>query len=196
MSDQQDRDQRLRCFVGAFLESESAERLAPALRLPARARRVDRSTWHVTLRFLGSIPTISVPEVLDAVGALGGHLLAATVTGFVGLPRAAYARVIAADVVDDGCLAAWAEQLAQRFGPEDRPFRPHVTVARSRQPIRFPQVELAEPVSIRLLAPALYCSHLDPAGAWYQRLGEAEADQPERTTGSGRARTVSTSTDG
>jgi 2'-5' RNA ligase len=133
-------------------------------------RRVDPVTWHVTLKFLGAVPVAAVPQVLAAVESLAGQAVGVKVTGFVGLPRAAYARVVAAEIADDEHLARWAEQLAERFGPEDRPFRPHVTVARSRRPIRFRRYELPEPLRVRLEAPGLYRSHLDASGARYERV--------------------------
>jgi len=164
-------DREMRCFIGAFLEPESAERLAHSLHLPRGLRRVDRASWHVTLKFLGTIPAASVPEVLAAIGTIAGHAIDAQVTCLAGLPRSTYARVVAAELVENADLAAWAGQLAQSFGPEDRPFRPHVTVARSRRPIRFAPVVLPDPIPIRLQAPALYRSHLERAGARYERVG-------------------------
>jgi len=165
--------QTVRCFVGAFLTTESAERLAAGLRLPLGLRKVDRATWHVTLKFLGSIAVDRISEVLDAVEDLNGQSVDATALALIGLPRATYARVVAVEVTEAGRLADWAGRLAERFGAEDRPFRPHITVARSRRSIRFPRVEWREPLPIRLEAPALYRSHLDGQGARYERLGRA-----------------------
>jgi 2'-5' RNA ligase len=159
-----------RCFVGAFLDAPSARRLSGMLVPRLGLRRVDPETWHVTLKFLGAVPVASVPQILAAVESLSGQALKVTVTGFIGLPRAAYARVIAAEIAEDEHLARWAEQLAERFGPEDRPFRPHVTVARSRRPARFRRHELSEPLVVRLEAPGLYRSHLSRDGACYERV--------------------------
>lgn len=166
----ENQESELRCFIGAFLEPDSIERLGLLLQLPAGLRRVDPATWHVTLRFLGLIPAGAVPEVLAAVEALAGHPLEVEATGFIGLPGAAHALVVAVEVAEHPQLAAWANQLAQRFGPADRSFLPHVTVARSRRPLRFLRRELALPLPIRLEAPALYRSHLGRAGARYERV--------------------------
>jgi 2'-5' RNA ligase len=174
-------EQTWRCFVGAFLDASSASRLTGMLVPRLGLRRVDPETWHVTLKFLGSVPVAVVPQVLAAVEALAGHAIEVTVTGLIGLPRAAYARVIAAEIAEDEHLARWAQQLADRFGKEDRPFHPHVTVARSRRPIRFRRHELPEPLVVRLEAPALYRSHLDGSGARYERVtrvGDDEAGLP------------------
>jgi 2'-5' RNA ligase len=166
----EDAEPEIRCFVGAFLAAESAARLEACLRLPPGVRKLQRDSWHVTLKFLGSIEATRIPEVLAAVAALHGQSVDATTGALVGLPRATYARVVAAEVVEPFWLADWANRLAERFGVEDRPFRPHVSVARSRRPIRFSRVELSEPLVIHLDAPALYRSHRDRQGARYERL--------------------------
>jgi 2'-5' RNA ligase len=168
----------IRCFVGAFVAAESAERLAAGLRIPPGLRRIDQSTWHVTLKFLGSIDVHRIPEVLDAVDELHGRPVEAAACALVGLPRASYARVVAVELEEPFWLADWAGRLAERFGPEGRPFRPHVSVARSRRPIRFPRVEWLEPLRIRLEGPALYRSHLDGQGARYERV-ERDGVEPD-----------------
>jgi len=171
----------LRCFIGAFLERESAQLLAAHLRLPEGVRRIDRSAWHVTLKFLGATPAASVADLLATVAALQACPIEVEVTGFIGMPRAVHARVVAAEVAADPRLSAWAERLATLLGPEDRQFRPHVTVARSGRPIRFPLQKLAAPVSISLQAPALYRSVLERSGARYRRvLAEEPAGDSRR----------------
>lgn len=170
-------EQTWRCFIGAFLDAPSARRLTGMLAPRLGLRRVDPETWHVTLKFLGSVPVAAVPQVLAAVEALAGQSLEVTITGFIGLPRAAYARVIAAEIAENEQLARWARQLADRFGPEDRPFRPHVTVARSRRPIRFHRHALPEPLMVRLEAPGLYRSHLARDGARYERVTKLDGGE-------------------
>lgn len=119
-----------------------AARLAPLHGLPgaARLRWTRPDQWHLTLRFCGA-----VPDVDALVGAVGGALEGgAAVAGLQvagagafpearhgtvlwagcaeGAPAAALGRVAAA--VEAGCVVAG-------FAPEQRPFRPHVTVARA-----------------------------------------------------------------
>jgi 2'-5' RNA ligase len=173
-------DEDLRCFIATFVSAESAATLARALRLPPGVRPVDPAAWHVTLRFLGSMPRSAMSELLAAVADLHGHALEVTVTGFIGLPRWAAARVIAGAIAEQAGLRAWAEQVAARvqvrFGPGDHAFRPHVTVARSRRPIRFRSQELPEPVVIRLEPPGLYRSRLGQEGARYEQVLDADAE--------------------
>jgi 2'-5' RNA ligase len=171
-------DEELRCFIATFVSAESAATLAGRLRLPPGVRPVDPAAWHVTLRFLGSVPPAALPELLTVVADLHGHPLEVIVTGFVGLPRWAAARVIAGAIAEDAGLRAWAEQVAAcvhvRFGPGDHAFRPHVTVARSRRPIRFRAQALAAPVAIRLEPPGLYRSRVGQDGARYERVVDVD----------------------
>jgi len=175
-------EEELRYFIATFVGAESAVALAGRLRLPPGVRPVDPSAWHVTLRFLGSVPPAALPELLAVVADLHGHALQVMVTGFVGLPRWAAARVIAGAIAGEAGLTAWAEQVAARvqvrFGPGDHAFRPHVTVARSRRPVRFRAQELAEPIAIRLGPPGLYRSRLGQEGARYEQIVRADRGTP------------------
>jgi 2'-5' RNA ligase len=170
-------EEEQRCFIATFVSGESAVALAARLRLPPGVRPVDPVAWHVTLRFLGAVPPAALPGLLALVTDLQGHALQVTVTGFVGLPRWAAARVIAGAIAEHEALGAWAEHVAARvhvqFGPGDHAFRPHVTVARSRRPIRFRAQQLAEPVAIWLEPPGLYRSRLGHEGARYERILDA-----------------------
>lgn len=167
---------QLRCFVGAFLERDSALRLARVLDEPvlrarlAGLRRIDPSSFHVTLGFLGNVAADSLGPVHAELAALDAHGVAVEATGLIGLPRTAAARVAAIELAPHTELAAWAGRLAARLRPADRRFRPHVSVARSRLPLRFPAAPLAAPLPLVLEAPAVYRSDLAASGARYLRL--------------------------
>jgi 2'-5' RNA ligase len=167
---------QLRCFVGAFLERDSALRLARVLDEPAlRARlvglrHIDPSSFHVTLCFLGNVAVDALEPVHAEFAALDAHSTAVEATGLIGLPRVAAARVAAIELAPHAALAAWAGRLAARLRPADRRFRPHISVARSRLPMRFPAEPLAAPLPLVLEAPAVYRSDLLASGAGYLRL--------------------------
>jgi len=89
------------------------------------------------------------------------------------------ARVLCAALDDpDGTLAALrarvAGGLAQAglYGPEARPFRPHVTVARLRSGARAPREIVTAPEPVRFAGTALtfFESRLHPSGARYAAL--------------------------
>jgi 2'-5' RNA ligase len=97
---------------------------------------------HVTVKFAGELPT-------DAVEPLGAELapLAASYSGppayplrLDAFPNAHHGRVVVLELVDaSGALAELAAAIDERFAAygvprEERPFRPHVTLARLKRP--------------------------------------------------------------
>jgi RNA 2',3'-cyclic 3'-phosphodiesterase len=165
----------MRCFIGVFPCTDSAERLSEAVLLPQLARPVPAQNYHVTLRFLGEIVAEDVPAVLAAVAELDGGRVEALVTGFVGFPSPVRARLIAAELAAPPELTAWAEQLAERRGTGDqRLFRPHITVARLRRPARIDAWAPSEPLHLRFEPPALYRSCPVPGGVRYEPVTAEE----------------------
>jgi 2'-5' RNA ligase len=166
----------LRCFVGAFITAESARRLQTVVLarlgrdlLAARStRQVPRADYHVTLKFLGELSSAAVPQVLSVVDSLGGHPLTGQVAGLTGFPRSARARLVAAELAEHAQLGAWWSQLEARFGAENRPFRPHVTVVRLGRPRSFEPIVLPEPMELALEAPRLYRSDRTAERARYR----------------------------
>lgn len=127
---------------------------------------------HVTLHFLGTVAA----DRRAAVRALPGNLSGAAVTTRIielsGFPKPARARVLVARLEDpDGQLGRWHEILARLWPTgETRRFDPHVTLARSRSPVRLPGVKTPRDLALTLQAPAAYVSETLPEGARYQRL--------------------------
>ena len=103
---------------------------------------------HVTLKFLGGIDEAGVPPVIDALGAaVRRHARFAIEVGGLGaFPSASRARVLWAGVVGgDGALRALAATVetalaALGFPREERPFSPHITLGRVREPRRAPEL--------------------------------------------------------
>lgn len=115
-----------------------ADRL-DGLRLPGRV--VPAENWHITLRFLGRTDEVAFDRLLGAldVSELGSSFDVGL--GELGaFPRAWSATVLWLAVTHGGErleeLAAEVEEGSQTAGftPEDRPFRPHLTLSRVRPP--------------------------------------------------------------
>lgn len=170
-------DERLRLFLALRLpepvldtvESWQQEQLARSA-----ARLVPREHLHVTLAFLGHRPA-------GELGAIVGALRAAAPSAGPDLRLAASryreTRSVAMLVLDDvgGGSTALAGDLHMRlealgvYRREERPWLPHLTVARFRERLR-----------LRLQAPATgtfvpsdaaaYLSRLHPGGARYEVL--------------------------
>jgi len=141
----------MRAFV-AVVPDQDARAAAAELRdrvravAPAGARWVSDAALHVTLAFLGSIDAELLPRLRDALASAVGDLVPFDVTlGSPGaFPSAARPRVLWIGIASGGdpfCRLAGAVRAAMAPLPvekEERPFRPHLTIARVRSPSRAP----------------------------------------------------------
>jgi 2'-5' RNA ligase len=182
-------DERIRLFCALRLPDEAISELAAwqARQLPDRPPRlrvVPPEHLHITLAFLGSRPVSDLQpvahELREAAAAAGQVLLRAEgyrETRSVGM-------IVYGDL--GGAGAALAADLGERlerlgvYRREQRPWLPHVTVARFRERPRLtpPPPDQGE------LSPsdaAVYSSVLRPSGAHYDVLERAELG--ERNTG-------------
>lgn len=138
----------MRLFVAIVPPEEALDELSAAVD-PLRSatpelRWAGREAWHLTLAFLGEVNPDVVPELDDRLGrAAGRHdskVLA--IAGAGAFPSAAKARVLWAGLHGDKrALAALADSVAagaRRAGApppdEGRKYKPHLTLARCRQP--------------------------------------------------------------
>jgi 2'-5' RNA ligase len=174
----------LRAFLAAEI-GEGARRAAAAaaarLAREVRGREVrwaQPATYHLTLRFLGEIePDRAAPLVARVREALAGvapfELRLGAVTAFPGPRRP---RVIVATVEPEAPLVALARGVEAAvvragFPPEERPFRPHLTLGRVRD--RAHPALVAGPLSaepFRVAEVVLYRSDLQPEGALHTPL--------------------------
>ena len=137
--------EQLRLFVAVTLPSEAREaiaRLIHALRAAdvSGVRLVDPDGVHLTLKFLGNVDSSRVPTLTDALDAVGkGSVPFALHLRDVGVfpdrrsPRVPWAGVSG----DTDALAALARRVDDAcanmgFPREQRPFSPHLTLARLR----------------------------------------------------------------
>jgi len=132
----------VRLFVALDISAEAIAELSQALRAssiqaPPGLRWVPESRWHLTLAFLGEIPDARVGGLCSRIGdvAVAAPPLRLRLAGAGRFgPRVLWVGV-AGDIDGLGRLAHRIESAARRPGPdlEDRPYRPHLTVARSRE---------------------------------------------------------------
>ena len=174
---------RRRLFLAVDLTPEVRHGLAAFLAdelagTPLPGRSADPRSWHITVRYLGPSTDEQAERFL---GYLGEHLSRAPFTlGFGGLgafPRPSRATVLWLDVTRGAealaDLADAAEKAAEASGfpPEDRPYRPHLTLARLRPPRdvsalvgsvdRFPLTQTVDQV-------VLFSSEPGPDGPRYE----------------------------
>jgi RNA 2',3'-cyclic 3'-phosphodiesterase len=132
---------------------------------PERAglRWTAEDQWHVTLRFFGSVDPAHLETLEQSLGLVASRSAAATAVSGP-RPGALSQHVWMLPV-------AGLSTLADAFGPADRPFRGHITLARSKRRDSFsglPAPELVETWPVEEFC--LVKSDLLPTGARYQVL--------------------------
>ncbi len=134
---------QLRLFVGWFLHSD--ELTASYHRLYAEGARLCSAKWvaleqlHCTLKFLGEVHAELLPLLTEALAPwLGNVACPIRLTGLGTFPSLQAPRVLYIGVEDPtGGLRTLHQRIQERlqplgFPPEERPFTPHVTLARIR----------------------------------------------------------------
>lgn len=130
---------------------------------------------HVTLAFVGRVEaqqTATVRAVVKAVpGDMGGE---ASVNGFVFLPSAKRARVVALGLTDQGGVfgrlfefVMGGLERSKVMQREKRPFQPHLTVARAKRPGLVQPMSDCGRAQFRVESVCLYESDLRREGARY-----------------------------
>lgn len=180
----------LRCFIavefpdevkgniGAFIERLRATK--------ADVRWVSSKNLHLTLKFLGNTPEEIIPGVnkkLSEAARLHNsfqiQLFGAGVFPNAKLPRVVWLGIRDSDEMVN--LQKDVDESMKEFGfePEDREFRPHLTIGRVKSPknkdILMKELAILKEADfgkINVESIVLMKSELKPAGAEYSRLSE------------------------
>jgi len=127
---------------------------------------------HLTLCFLGDVPVTRVDEVAATLATVPFPPLALDVSDVLFLPGHGARRVIALELTDlSGSLVALQGDVSRAlaesglYGPERRPFLPHVTVARYRRPGPPFPLQIVNVSRFGVDRMVLYSSLLERAGA-------------------------------
>lgn len=186
----------MRTFVALNLP-EDVRRAAHAALDPMRDRRlplrwVNEPALHLTLRFLGDIEPSHVAPLTEALRSVAAARdpLSIRIAGLGAFPSLRRANVVWLGVAADPSLAAVYRTLETAlfslgWSREQRPFRPHVTVARLRNGARPPDVSrLAGAIDwsgeFVVTTLDLMRSHTDAEGARYEALARLRFGiQPE-----------------
>lgn len=178
--------ERLRLFVALDVPEEVRSSLAAWCDrvAPPEVRRVPEANVHLTLAFLGSrgradaaAVAALLPDVAEAqpVGALvtGGALWLP--------PRRPGVLTIALEASEELCAlqSALVRELRAAIGfqPEERAFRPHVTVGRVARSSHMRAGALERPPALTFCAQGLtlYRSHTGQGGSRYEPLARVGA---------------------
>jgi 2'-5' RNA ligase len=166
-------DDRLRLFLALRLPDDWLDWVAEWQQVAfagTRARVVPREHLHVTLVFFGSRPAAELPAIVERLER------AAVAAAPVELRGARYRETRAVAMLAFEDVGGHGAALAAAAGrTEERPWLPHVTLARFRERPRVKE-ELPDRIRTGVLVPsdaAAYLSKLRPSGAEYEILASA-----------------------
>ena len=179
-------DPRLRLFVSVSVPRELLdwlhEETTPLRTKWTGARWTSTENQHITLKFLGSTPSDRLDPIMKVLGIVAAGRSPAEVSlGELGaFPTVTRMRVLWVGLHDpDALLTSLAGDVGTALEPlgypvEVREFRPHLTLARWREPLRrkgaLPPLETGAMPSFSVTSFELFRSHLHPKGARYEVL--------------------------
>ena len=182
-----------RLFWGIALAGELQHQLQAWLaqatdRLPL-ARWVAPENIHLTLAFLGERPAQEGDGILASGRRLAREHVAFDLhsADLGAFPAWGRGRVLWAGVAPEprlDRLAASLQEAMRGFGcrPDEGPWRPHLTLARLRSPVRMPDLPALAPLRIPVHEVHLFRSDPGAGGSTYRSLGAA-ALSPSRPPG-------------
>ena len=158
----------------------------------ARASWARETNLHLTLKFLGEIPPTAVADFSAAVSraVAGMKPFSICLEGTGAFPSHGLPRVLWIGLNDcGGKLAELQAKLEEEsalvsFAREPRPFHPHLTIARLRNPQHARELALAhkqmkfEPVEIRVSELLVIRSELRSEGSKYTVMSRHSLDLP------------------
>jgi 2'-5' RNA ligase len=145
------------------------------------ARWANRQQMHITLFFLGE--TERIADVKEALASIEVPPFVLTLAGVGRFPKRSKQapRVLWVGIDDEPALAQLHQKITTAlveigFEPEDRPFSPHMTLARLKTREPLPEVDAFlnrhrafRVVAISIHEFVLFSSVLSPQGARYER---------------------------
>jgi 2'-5' RNA ligase len=183
----------IRSFIAIELSEEAKEGLARLRKELERdehkfVKWVDPGGIHLTLKFLGNIPSKRVTEITKAIeeAARGISPFHLEISGLGAFPSLRQARVLWVGIGGEVDKLSRLQQnidstlAALGFAKEERPFVPHLTLARIRQGASPPErrsfgelvgsTTFEDKYPVEVEAVRLMRSQLTPAGAIYTCL--------------------------
>ena len=193
----------VRVFVAVGISADARQQLIDAVDrirrdIPQGIQWANPDGMHLTLKFLGNIPSADVEPLLDCVQPVASSAtpFPLHLAGLGMFPNRRKPRVLWAGVDGDLDALSRLQQATEDaitalgYPPEQRPFRPHITLGRPRRSVSDAQLsrigavvsalDQPSPVGWQVEAVDLMQSELHPSGARYTVLGSAtlRAKQP------------------
>ena len=190
------RTDSIRVFVAVGISAEARDQLIGAVErirqdVPQGIQWANPDGMHLTLKFLGNIPSSGIGPLLDCLGPVAaGHSHFPLHLASLGMfPNRRKPRVLWAGVDGDLDALDRLQQASENainalgYPPEQRPFRPHITLGRPRRSVSDAQLArigaavsgtpAPPPVGWQVESVDVMQSELHPSGARYTVLGSA-----------------------
>lgn len=174
----------MRLFVGLPVPPELARalaRLAGSIELP-KGRRTLPEDMHLTLAFLGEVDESALGPIERELAALHFVPLRLGIIGLGSFPRAG---ILFAEIEPAPALLKLQARIAGGmrrcgFALDDRPYHPHLTLARFHGQLRLGEEQRTLPSSLcagfRVATVNLYRSRLSQSGARYEVVAQKLSD--------------------
>ena len=129
-----------RLFFALWPDNRQRDRLRDVINSVAKTvegKAVDRRNWHITLAFIGAFPEHRIPYLLERAADIQVEPFRLNFDRLEYWPRPKVASLCAATVPPE--LQALVDSLNAvmldlGLKPEERTYRPHITVARNARP--------------------------------------------------------------
>ncbi len=146
--------------------------ISPVARL-VEGRAIDRRDWHITLVYLGEFPEHRIAELHEAASAITVEPFRLRFDRLEFWPRPKIAAVVSATVppeLDRLVGALKGVVFAAGVEPEQRTYRPHITVVRNGR--QFETQRLAQSATTEWSSFELIESVSQPGGTTYRPLDQ------------------------
>ena len=190
-------DNTVRVFVAVGLSDDARQQLIDAVgrirtQVPEGIQWANPAGMHLTLKFLGNIPASGVNPLLDCLVPVAqvADPFPLNLSALGMFPNRRKPRVLWAGVEGNLDALSHLQQASESainalgYPPEQRPFRPHITLGRPRRSVSDSQlgrigstvsaVAPPSPVAWTVDSIDVMQSELHPSGARYTILGSAE----------------------
>ena len=129
-----------RLFFALWPDNRQRDRLRDVINSVAKTvegKAVDRRNWHITLAFIGAFPEHRIPYLLERAAGIQVEPFRLNFDRLEYWPRPKVASLCAATVpLELQALVDSLNAVMLDLGlkPEERTYRPHITVARNARP--------------------------------------------------------------
>jgi 2'-5' RNA ligase len=189
-------EEKWRTFCAVELPSEVRSRVAETIARLREAAPEVRASWerpeklHITLKFIGEVAPARIVALSSAASraARGNQPFELKLEGAGAFPPRGDPRVLWLGIKDEaGALLRLQKSLedecaAEEFRREDRPFHPHLTLARIRAPesarslARLHQESILEAIEFAVTDLIVLRSELGAGGSRYREISRHRLD--------------------